>query len=73
MDKKQIIVAKLAEWGITLTDSEIAQLVPAYNKLVQWQGVLEGMLRSRKIADGMVFPESEPLLIHALEKKGGPR
>jgi hypothetical protein len=72
MDKKQIIVAKLAEWGITLTDSEIAQLVPAYNKLVQWQGVLEGMLRSRKIADGMVFPESEPLLIHALEKKGGP-
>jgi hypothetical protein len=29
------------------------------------------MLRSRNIAEGMNFPESEPLLVHAMDK-GGP-
>ena len=71
MDKKAIIAAKLAEWDLVLTESEIDQLVPAYDNLLRWQGVVHGMLHSRKIADGMVFPESEPLLIHAPEKGGG--
>jgi hypothetical protein len=73
MDAKQIIAAKLAEWNLTLSDSEIAQLVPAYEKLLSWQTVLEGMLRSRKIAAGMNFPESEPITIVALDRKGGPQ
>jgi hypothetical protein len=73
MDAKQIIAAKLAEWGLTLSDAELAQLVPAQENLLRWQSVLEEMLHSRKIADGMSFPESEPIVIHALEKKGGPR
>ena len=70
MDKKAIIAAKLAEWDIILTDSEIEQMVPAYDNLLRWQGVVHSMLRSRQIADGMQFPESEPLLIHALEQEG---
>lgn len=70
MDKREIVIAKLAEWGIKLSDSEIDQLVPAYEDLLRGQAILEDMVQSRKIADGMVFPESEPLLIHALEKKG---
>jgi hypothetical protein len=70
MDKKEIVIAKLAEWGIRLTDSELDQLVPAYEDLLRGQAVIEDMLQSRKIADGMIFPESEPLLIHAIDKKG---
>lgn len=69
MDKKAIITAKLTEWGMTLTDSELDQMVPAYDNLLRWQEVVHSMLRSRPIADGMRFPESEPLLIHALEKE----
>ena len=73
MDAKQIIAAKLAEWGLTLSDAELAQLVPAQENLLRWQSLLEEMLHSRKMADGMSFPESEPIVIHALEKKGVPR
>ncbi len=69
MDKRAIITAKLAEWGMVLTESEVEQLVPAYDNLLRWQEVVHGMLRSRPIADGMQFPESEPLLVHALEKE----
>ena len=71
MDKKDIITAKLAEWGIQLTDRELEQLVDPYENLLRWQGVVEDMLQSRPIADGMQFPESEPLLTHALDKIGG--
>jgi hypothetical protein len=70
MNAKQVIVAKLAEWNLKLSDSEIEQLVPAYEKLLGWQSVLEGMLSSRKIAAGMNFPESEPITVVALDKKG---
>lgn len=68
---RETIVAKLAEWGITLTESEIDVVLPAYENLLRWQGVIEKALRQRKIAEGMTWPESEPLLIHHIEKKGG--
>jgi aspartyl-tRNA(Asn)/glutamyl-tRNA(Gln) amidotransferase subunit A len=68
MDAKQVIVTKLAEWGLRLSDAEIEQLTPAYEKLLRWQAVLESMLHSRKIAEGMNFPESEPITIHALDR-----
>ena len=71
MDTKQLIKARLAEWNLPLSDSEIEQLVPAYEKLLSWQSVLEAMLNSRKIAAGMNFPESEPITIVALDRKGG--
>ena len=70
---REVVVAKLAEWGITLSESELDQLLPAYDSLLSWQGIVEEMLRGRKIADGMIWPESEPLLIHCIEKKGEPR
>jgi hypothetical protein len=69
MDLKDVIAARLADWNLELSDSELEQLVPAYQNLIRWQTALEGMLRSRKIADGMNFPESEPITIHALDKK----
>src|ERR1700732_2455002 len=40
MDAKQIIAAKLAEWGLTLSDAELAQLVPAQENLLRWQSLL---------------------------------
>jgi hypothetical protein len=73
MDAKEIIAARLAEWNLKLSDAELEQLVPAYQNLIRWQAALENMLRSRKIAEGMNFPESEPITIHALDKKGASR
>jgi hypothetical protein len=73
MDTKVVIAARLAEWNLKVSDSELEQLVPAYHNLIRWQAVLENMLRSRKIAEGMSFPESEPITIHALDKKGAVR
>jgi len=71
MNAKQIIAARLAEWNLTLSDAEIEQLAPAYERLLGWQSLLEGMLRSRQIAAGMNFPESEPITIVALAREGG--
>jgi hypothetical protein len=51
MDAKEVTAAKLAEWNLTLSDAEIEQLLPAYENLLRWQSVLEGMLRSRKIPE----------------------
>jgi len=70
MDAKETIAARLAEWNLKLSDGELDQLVPAYHNLLRWQAMLEKMLRSRQIAAGMNFPESEPITIHALDKKG---
>ena len=72
MNAKDLIAARLAEWHLTLSDAEIDQLVPAYEKLLGWQSVLEGMLRSRQIAAGLNFPQSEPITIIALDREGGP-
>jgi len=73
MNAKELIAARLADWHLTLSDAEIDQLVPAYERLLGWQAMLEGMLRSRRIAAGMNFPESEPITIVALDPKGGRR
>ena len=70
MDTKETIVARLAEWGLTLTEREIDQLVPAYVNLLRWQRVLEDMMQSKKLVDGMTAPASEPILIHAIARKG---
>lgn len=67
---RETVVAKLAEWGITLSESELDELVPAYENLLRWQGVVEKMLRQRQIADGMIWSESEPLLVHCIQKEG---
>ena len=66
MDKREIIAAKLAEWGLVLSDSELEQLVPAYENLQIWQQIVEDMLHSRPMSKGISFPHSEPLLTHAI-------
>ncbi len=71
MDTKMLIAAKLAEWNLELTDAELNQLVTPYENLLRWQSVVEDMRQSRQLVEGMTIPESEPLLVHALDKKGG--
>ena len=71
MDNKALIAAKLAEWNLQLTDQELDQLAAPYENLVRWQRVVEDMLRKRRMGNGMRMPESEPLLVHALERKAG--
>ncbi len=70
MDTKAAIAAKLSEWDLELSDAELDQLVAPYENLLRWQKVVEGMRQSRSLVEGMSVPESEPLLIHALDRKG---
>ena len=71
MDTKALIAAKLAEWDLELTDAELDKLLVPYENLLCWQRVVEDMRQSRQLVEGMSMPESEPVLIHALDKKGG--
>ncbi len=71
MDAKALIAAKLAEWNLELTDTELDKLVIPYENLLRWQRVVEDMRQSRQLVEGMSMPESEPVLVHALDKKGG--
>ncbi len=71
MDAKALIAAKLAEWNLELTDAELDKLVIPYENLLRWQRVVEDMRQSRQLVEGMSMPESEPVLVHALDKKGG--
>ncbi len=71
MDVKARIAAKLAEWNLELTDVELDKLVLPYENLLRWQRVVEDMRQSRQLVEGMNVPESEPVLVHALDKKGG--
>ena len=71
MDTKALIAAKLAEWDLELTDAELDQLLVPYDNLLRWQRVVEDMRQSRQLVEGMSKPESEPVLVHALDKKGG--
>lgn len=68
MDKRETIVAKLAEWGIKLSDSELDQLLPAYENLLRWQAVVEEMVRWQEVTGGVLKPLSEPALIHHLKE-----
>ncbi len=71
MTAKTRIRAKLAEWNLALTDAELDQLVLPYENLLRWQRVVEDMRQSRQLVEGMSLAESEPVLVHALDKKGG--
>ena len=71
MDTKALITAKLAEWDLELTDAELDQLLVPYENLLRWQRIVEDMRQSRQLVEGMSMPESEPVLVHALDKKGG--
>jgi hypothetical protein len=53
MDYRQIVVAKLLEAGINLSNDDLDQLAAAYPALLKWETVVQGMLKT----------ETEPALV----------
>lgn len=60
MDHKQIVTARLAAVGVSLSDDELDQLTAAYALLLKWETVVQGMLQS----------ETEPALIFKAQVEG---
>ena len=60
MDHKQIVTARLAAAGVSLSDAELDQLAAAYASLLKWETVVQGMLQ----------PEIEPALIFKAQVEG---
>ncbi len=53
MEHKQIVAARLAAAGVSLSDAELAQVTAAYAALLKWETVVQAMLQA----------ETEPALI----------
>ncbi len=53
MNHRQIVETKLLEVGIKLSNDDLEQLTTAYAALLEWESVVQGMVR----------PETEPALI----------
>ena len=60
MDHKQIVTARLAAAGVSLSDAELEQLTAAYASLLKWETVVQGMLQA----------ETEPALIFKAQVEG---
>ncbi len=53
MNHRQIVETKLLEVGIKLSNDDLEQLTTAYAALLEWESVVQGIVR----------PETEPALI----------
>jgi len=60
MDYKQIVAARLAQVGISLSDAELDQVAAAYASLLKWETIVQGMVQ----------PETEPALIFKAQVEG---
>ena len=60
MDHRQIVQAKLLEVGIKLGNDDLEELTTAYATLLEWESIVQGMLR----------PETEPALIFQAAREG---
>jgi len=60
MDHKQIVTARLAAAGVSLSEAELEQLTAAYASLLKWETVVQGMLQA----------ETEPALIFKAQVEG---
>ncbi len=60
MNHKQIVAARLAAAGVSLSDAELAQVTVAYAALLKWETVVQAMLQA----------ETEPALIFKAQVEG---
>jgi hypothetical protein len=60
MNNKDIVAARLAAVGVSLGEQELDHLAAAYAKLLQWETVVQGMIR----------PEAEPALTFHAKVEG---
>ena len=44
MDAREVVVAKLAELGVTLNDDDLDELATAYTAILKWQGIVDALL-----------------------------
>ena len=68
MESREIVKAKLAEWGLSPSDADLDELAPAYETMLRWNKIVSDMLDSRPMTPGMEFPLSEPILIHDIAR-----
>ena len=59
-NKKDVVAARLAAVGISLSEQELDHLAEAYAKLLQWETVVQGMIQ----------PETEPALTFRAKVEG---
>ena len=60
MDQRQLVAARLAAVGISLSEEQLDHLAAAYAKLLQWESVVQGMIQ----------PETEPALTFRAKVEG---
>jgi hypothetical protein len=60
MNHRDIVTARLAAVGITLTDQELDHLATAYDKLLQWESIVQRMIQ----------PETEPAVTFHAKVEG---
>ena len=68
MDTRAVIRAKLAEFDLDVSEEDLDELVPAYENLLRQQKLVEAMLESRPLTEGMEMPLSEPILVHNIAR-----
>lgn len=44
MDTREMVAAKLAEVGVTLSDADLDELAAAYTTILKWQGIVDSLL-----------------------------
>lgn len=60
MNNRDIVTARLAAVGITLTDQELDHLATAHDKLLQWESIVQRMIQ----------PETEPAVTFHAKVEG---
>ena len=60
MDHRQVVAARLAAVGISLSAEQLDHLAAAYAKLLYWESVVQGMIQ----------PETEPALTFRAKVEG---
>ena len=60
MNNRDIVAARLAAVGITLSAQELDHLAAAYGKLQQWESIVQKMIQ----------PETEPAVIFHAKVEG---
>ena len=60
MEHKQIVAARLAAAGVSLSEGELDQVTAAYAALLKWETVVQAMLQA----------ETEPALIFKAQVEG---
>ncbi len=54
MDKREVVAAKLAEVGVTLSDDDLDVVATAHATILKWQGIVD-LLLNRDSEPAVIF------------------